>query len=225
MAKRKKVEEGLELPEFDPQEYFNKEREKTKMYILFSILAGIDGAVAAILHMYVSSYVAGLVSILILIVSHYIAKYRVRLELLKLKDRIGPYFSFIFLCLSVWILLINPPVKDLSPPNISGVYFYRDGKWNRCEYYEGIYLVNISLSEVVVKIGFEVTDNSPIKEVKIFVDGEERTCYREVRIYFIEMKREEIVGAIAIDISATDIYGNTILKKYAISIKLPKAVF
>lgn len=218
MAKRRKLEEGIEIPEFDPKEYYHVEKEKTTLYLIFSSIAIVGGISSAAIQLHLNSYIAVLAGFITFLTSYLIPKYVFKIEKLRVRDKIGPYFTLIFIYLSIWILLLNPPTSDVSPPSIIGVYYYKDGRWNLCEYYEGVYFVNTTDSNI--KIGFRIVDPSSVREIRVIVGESEKVCHRDGNLYYIEVEKNELEGTVVIEVVATDGVGNTTTIKYNISLRL-----
>ena len=225
MAKRKKIEEDeIQLPKFDAKEYFRREKEITKLYIIFSILAIILGVLSAILQIYGLVYVSPILGLGAIFFFIYFSDTLFHVDL-NLKDKIGPIFVLFMLYLSTWILALNAPFADISPPSIDGVYYYKNGTWEKCEYYQGVYFVNST--EENVKIGFKVYDASSVK-VRIIVDGKDYGVKKsEIEsVYYITLSSSQLTGTwLDIRVIAEDSKGNTKSSTYLVSIKPSKVIF
>jgi len=227
MAKRKKIEEEeIQLPQFDAKEYFRKEKEKTKLYIIYSILAVILGVSSAILQIHGLAYISPLLGLATIFFFIYFSDTLFHIDL-DIKDKIGPIFVLFMLYLATWILALNAPFADVSPPSIKGVYYYKNGTWEKCEYYQGVYFVNTS--DDYVKIGFKIHDASSVN-VRIIVDGNdynvEKSETEDGVYYYITLASSQLTGTwVSIKVIAEDSNGNTKSSTYLVSIKPTRAIF
>ena len=134
MAKKKgKREEGFAFPEFDKEEFRQKELRDSKV-ILFAVFYALVIAVISYSLVRMTSlersvmklgFIApfGLIKILPLIVDT---------SEFERKNWFGPMFMSFLAWLGLFILFSNPPFNDISNPEFGAneVYIEEDGKWN-----------------------------------------------------------------------------------------------
>ena len=134
MAKKKgKREEGFTFPEFDKEEFRQKELRDSKV-ILFSVFYALVIAVISYSLVRMTSlersvmlfgFVApfGLIKILPFIVDT---------SEFERKNWFGPIFMSFLAWLGLFILFSNPPFNDISNPEfgVNEVYIEEEGKWN-----------------------------------------------------------------------------------------------
>jgi len=134
MAKKKgKREEGFTFPEFDKEEFRQKELRDSKV-ILFAVFYALVIAVISYYLVRMTSlersvmifgFIApfGLIKILPLIVDT---------SEFERKNWFGPMFMSFLAWLGLFILFSNPPFNDISNPEfgVNEVYIEEDGQWN-----------------------------------------------------------------------------------------------
>tara|TARA_B100001250_G_scaffold202185_1_gene173356 strand:+ start:155 stop:847 length:693 start_codon:yes stop_codon:yes gene_type:complete len=134
MAKKKgKREEGFTFPEFDKDEFRQKELRDSKV-ILFAVFYALVIAVISYYLVRMTSlersvmllgFIApfGLIKILPLIVDT---------SEFERKNWFGPMFMSFLAWLGLFILFSNPPFNDISNPEfgVNEVYIEEDGQWN-----------------------------------------------------------------------------------------------
>tara|TARA_B100000029_G_C17447051_1_gene913641 strand:- start:384 stop:1076 length:693 start_codon:yes stop_codon:yes gene_type:complete len=134
MAKKKgKRDDTFTFPEFDGEEYRNREIRDSKV-ALFAVAYAI---VMALICYYIvkltelrdSTMILGFISPFGLIL---ILPYVTDTSEFERKNWFGPMFMSFLAWLGLFILLSNPPFNDISKPNIQQmeVYVESDGEWN-----------------------------------------------------------------------------------------------
>ena len=134
MAKKKgKREEGFTFPEFDKEEFRNKELRDSKV-ILFAVFYALIVAVisyylvrmtslerSVVLFGFIAPF--GLIKILPFVVDT---------SEFERKNWFGPMFMSFLAWLGLFILFSNPPFNDISNPEFGAneVYIEEDGEWN-----------------------------------------------------------------------------------------------
>ena len=134
MAKKKgKREEGFTFPEFDKEEFRQKELRDSKV-ILFAVFYALVIAVisyylvrmtslerSVVLFGFIAPF--GLIKILPMIVDT---------SEFERKNWFGPMFMSFLAWLGLFILFSNPPFNDISNPEfgVNEVYILEDGQWN-----------------------------------------------------------------------------------------------
>lgn len=187
------MEEEIKLPQFDKEEFMHKERRKAKtafVAFLFGIL------IAVICHFIWRSLDENLrwpLCFLFAIASiGFMAKI---LEILKIdikdftkKDWFGSIAFYFFTWLAIFILSINPPFYDASPPKIDSVI-----------------LPNVQQGNGSVIIASHITDNYGIESAKIIINGNEYEMNKdENNVYVYEYRG----GNASYEIVAKDKNGN-----------------
>ncbi len=127
-AKRRKKEgdEEFELPEFDEVEYMEKEVNAAKTSFTMIALA-IPLAVALYAVTVVGLWGVGFLlalaaTFLLPRIFRFLPWPKVDLAKFERRDWVGFGGTFFFTWLAFWILLLNVPFTDLTPPTIAGVY-------------------------------------------------------------------------------------------------------
>lgn len=127
-AKRRKKEEDeeFELPEFDEVEYMEKEVNAAKtsftMIALAIPLAVALYAVTVVGLWGVGFFLALAVTFLLPRVFRFLPWPKVDVGKFERRDWIGFGGTFFFTWLAFWILLLNVPFTDLTPPTVAAVY-------------------------------------------------------------------------------------------------------
>ena len=173
MAHKKRKDETsteIELPEFDEVEFMQKDVEGTKAAIgaiLYAVPAalvafGITVALAAP----VVALGAGLFFLITL--RRVLPLLRIQTAGFKLRDWLGHSSTFFFSFLAFWILLMNPPFGDFTPPDIRGVHVNGAAVSDGGE-------VSISMSNATnwtdTLIAADVGDNIALRGVTLTVAG------------------------------------------------------
>jgi len=160
MAKkrRKEEEEEFQLPEFDEKAFLEKEITGAKMILLVVLLAIVAAIVSYFLTLagiVVVAFFAGLALVLLL---KYIPKvFSISTAKLERKDWLGYGSTYFFAWIAIWVLVMNVPFSDVTPPGI--VVFV-----NGIEAGEQMKVPN-----GLVNITVEATDNAGISAVLIIV--------------------------------------------------------
>lgn len=124
MAKKKKREEPeVEVPDFDEVKFMKGEMRSlriTLLVVLWAIPAALVSWVLTIppLSIAVVAFFAGIGMLFLL--KWVLPILKVDISEWKRKDWMGQGSTFFFTWLAVWILLLNPPFTDLSPPLFVG---------------------------------------------------------------------------------------------------------
>ena len=134
MAKKKgKREEGFTFPEFDKEEFRQKELKDSKV-ILFAVFYAFTMAV-------ISYYLVRMTSLeRAVMIFGFIAPFGL-IKILPLlfdtseferKNWFGPMFMSFLAWLGLFILFSNPPFNDISNPEfgVNEIYVEEDGQWN-----------------------------------------------------------------------------------------------
>ncbi len=179
--KRKKKEEiRVEVPEFDEVEFMRKEILWAKAAVITVAFAFAVGLVSYVLTILGVAYVAAFVGFAALYGLRYLYP-AVRLDTTKFdkKTWAGNGATFLFAWLAFWVLLLNPPFLDISPPVVQAVKVGFPG--DRLEDMGNIALSNgqISLSlggNTTFLLSVLVTDNVRVARVQATVnDGDVTT--------------------------------------------------
>ncbi|MEM3851843.1 MAG: hypothetical protein QXP70_02465 [Methanomassiliicoccales archaeon] len=125
MAKKKKVEEEFVFvpPSFNEEEYIKKDLADSKVVILTTIIGILVGALAATLTLYVSPIV-GFLAIIVMTYVLFRFIYRalhVNTTQFKRTDYIYKGGTYLVTAIALWILLLNPPFANATPPAISKI--------------------------------------------------------------------------------------------------------
>lgn len=169
--KRKRQEEyEFKIPEFDEVEFMRKEVEAAKAAIATILYALLVGLMSYYLTLLGVAFAAAPVGFLALYGLRYVYPL-LKLDISKFDKKAwaGNGAIFLFAWLAFWILLLNPPFLDLSPPvihqaRISGV----------AENLGNGQQTMLSLgSNTSFEIQVLVTDNVQVTRVEIFLDGGE----------------------------------------------------
>lgn len=121
--KKKKEEEELELPEFDEVEYMHREIAGTRASIaaiLFAVPIALVSFLLTKMEVPIIAFFFGLVSAFFL--KWVLPLFRVKVENFKRRDWLGHGATFFFTWLAFVILLLNPPISDVTPPTIVVVH-------------------------------------------------------------------------------------------------------
>jgi len=170
MAKKRRKheeEEEFELPEFDEKEFLRKELVGAKIMLVTVVLAVIAAGVSyafTLANVVVIAFFAGLALVFLL---PYIVKFfRIETKGYTKKDWFGHGTTFFFAWLAIWVLLMNVPFADVTPPNLEvsvegGSYSSSSASWH----------VNGTADRFNVTA--IATDNAGIKDVKIVIGTSE----------------------------------------------------
>ena len=172
MAHKKRKDETsteIELPEFDEVEFMQKDVEGTKAAI-GAILYAVPAALVAFgITVALAAPVVALGAGLFFLVTlrRVLPLLRIQTAGFKLRDWLGHSSTFFFSFLAFWILLMNPPFGDFTPPDFRAVHV------NGTAVSGGV--VQISVSNLTnwtnVLIAVDVGDNVALREVTLTVPG------------------------------------------------------
>lgn len=120
MARRRKISEEFRFPEFDEKDFVRKERRNTKVVILTFIFGLIIGAISQPLWSGMSRGIRWPL-IFLFAISMIPILYRILMALEDLSDYtrknwFTTYASYLLTWLTTFIILINPPFHDETPP-------------------------------------------------------------------------------------------------------------
>ena len=127
MAKkrRKEEEEEFQLPEFNETEFLRKEITSAKMILLVALLAIVAAVISYVLTLagiVVVAFFAGLA--LVLLLKYIPEMFGVDTSKLERKDWFGYGSTYFFAWLAIWVLVMNVPFSDVTPP---GLFVYVNG--------------------------------------------------------------------------------------------------
>ena len=172
MAKRRKVEEEEELfqePEFDEKKFLIDEIRKARGIIVVFSLAFIVGIASGYIQVASSGLISALLGFAVLFSLKPIL---VRIGA-EFKDRKTWFFAitmFLLIWFLGWTIALNPPLNDVSPPQIRTVEVYNGTAWVKIyDYSKGVLHKNfdkIKWGESMSVRAF-VSDNVAVSEVKI----------------------------------------------------------
>jgi hypothetical protein len=126
MAKKKlrKVEEEDDdefgPPPFDEREFYSTELELAKATMVAALWGILIAVVAAAVFAFTASFYIGLaVGVLAaLALKPMLDRLRIITRQLETMKWLGMFFSYFMCWVAFWILLVNPPIMDLSPPQL-----------------------------------------------------------------------------------------------------------
>ena len=222
-AKKRKKEEDEEFrfPEFDEQDYLRKEVELSKSTF---VTIGLAIPVAVLLY--------GLTLVQVPIVAFFVGMaatfalpriYRLlpwpKLDLARFerKDWVGQGGTFFLAWLTIWILLLNVPFTDVTPPVIAGVTV-ANGK-------ETVRMANDAIQQQDIPnnngtplwVNATIFENSNDIRVTFTVDGTDANWTRVANqpIYYVRVSGQ---SAYAIAITATDRAGLTTRFEFKVTV-------
>lgn len=179
--KRKQKEEfRFEVPEFDEVEFMRKEIVWAKAAVVTVVYAFAVGLVSYVLTILGVAYVAAIVGFGALYGLRYLFP-AVRLDTTRFdrKTWAGNGATFLFAWLAFWVLLLNPPFLDISPPVVQAVKVGFPG--DRLEDMRDVALSN---GQIILSLGANttfqlsvlVTDNVRVSRVEATInDGDATT--------------------------------------------------
>ncbi len=174
MAKRRRTpeEEELEIfeePEFDVKDFLVKEIKKARGIIIVFIISLILGIVSGYLQVYVSVYLGALLGIAFIFLLKPIL-HKAKAEFSDKKTWFYAIIMFLLIWFLGWTIALNPPLNDISPPQVRVVEVYNGTAWVRIyTSTSGIDQKSINKLHWNGKISVRalVTDNVAVDEVKI----------------------------------------------------------
>ncbi len=174
MAKRRKTPEEeereiFEEPEFEVKEFLVKEMKKAKGIIIIFIISLILGIISGYIQVYVSVYLAALLGFAVLFLLKPILS-KMKVEFADKKTWFYAITMFLLIWFLGWTVALNPPLNDISPPQVRSIQVYNGTAW--VEIYSsssGINQKNINKLHWggVMSLRAIVTDNVAVDEVKI----------------------------------------------------------
>lgn len=207
MAKKKKKEEKedkyeFKLPEFDEKEFLLKEIRDAKATFV-AVLFGVIIAFLSLLLTMIKWEVAFAVGVLSTFgLKFVLMAFHINTDDFEKKNWLGVGAAYFFTWLAVWVLLINPPLIDLAPPQISELNVYVDDNGN---YTRVIDTVN---ADAIIIINATVVDNAGLDSVKLFLNNEPKP-YTEKRGHTYTFRVGKLdEGRYKVKIVAKDVNGH-----------------
>ncbi len=153
--------EEIKIPEFDEKKFKEKERKKARIYFVSFMFGFIMAIICAFLWINLPVSIRMLLCFLLGFASiGFLAKLfqivKLDIKNFSKKDWISSIFYYFLTWLAFFILFINPPFYDASPPKI-----------------EIVTLPELQQENGIITIFAHVTDNSYVKDVIINVSGGE----------------------------------------------------
>jgi len=121
--RKEEAEDDFELPKFDEAEFMRADIQGTKASIATILWAVPSAVIAFLITVYANAPVLALGVGLLLMVSlrRVLPLLRIDTKAFKVRDWLGHSSTFFFSWLAFWILLMNPPFGDFTPPQITSV--------------------------------------------------------------------------------------------------------
>ena len=124
VAKTKEPEYEFVPPDFDEREFILKDIFGTKITIVVAVMAVIMGVICGLVYKSLAENTGLYVGLVLMFGFMFLLKRVLKLITLdpdmlsagsestgsSTKSMVGNYFVYLFLCLAVWILFINPPL-------------------------------------------------------------------------------------------------------------------
>ena len=124
VAKTKEPEYEFVPPDFDEREFILKDIFGTKITIVVAVMAVIMGVICGLVYKSLAENTGLYVGLVLMFGFMFLMKRVLKLITLdpdmlsagsestgsSTKSMVGNYFVYLFLCLAVWILFINPPL-------------------------------------------------------------------------------------------------------------------
>jgi len=200
MAKkrRKEEEEEFQLPEFDEKQFLEKEITGAKMILLVVLLAIVAAIVSYFLTLagiVVVAFFAGLALVLLL---KYIPKvFSISTDKLERKDWLGYGSTYFFAWIAIWVLVMNVPFSDVTPPGL--VMFVNDRQ---------VVSDQMNVPNGPVNVTAKATDNAGVNVVLIQVGtaSQVNMSPQGGDIWFFQFTKTE---NIFITVTAEDVNGHT----------------
>ena len=206
-------DEVFKFPDFDRKKFAEEEINRSKAAIVVVMFAAVMGVVSAFVYLRSNPSFAWPLSAMIGIPAFALIKYiypmvGVKTDLMKKKDYVSHAFIYFLAWLSVFIILMNPPFADYSPPVVEDIHLegFDGTNWTT-------YDPALSSNYTEYRIVARAYDNTEVAMVEISTDGGAhwekmvpiddgtgRTAYIHPLDY--------TGGAIPYQIRATDIYGH-----------------
>ncbi|NIA09890.1 MAG: hypothetical protein GWP10_09205, partial [Nitrospiraceae bacterium] len=163
---KKEGEYEFEIPKFDEKEFIEKEKKKAKTYFISFGFGMVMGVISCLAWIHISPGLRwGLTFLLALTSIGFLVKI---LQILKVdtskfgkKEWLGAISFYLFTWLAIFILAINPPFYDASPP-----------------YIDGVAIPSIQSIGGSVLIAAKITDNVAVKYARVNItDGDTWNVY------------------------------------------------
>ena len=153
--------EEIKLPEFDEKKFKEKEKKKAKIYFISFIFGLIMAILCSFFWVNLPSNIRWLLCFLLAISSiGFLAKFfqifKLDIKNFSKKDWIASIFYYFLTWLAFFILFINPPFHDASPPKI-----------------EVVALPEVQQENGTINLFALITDNSYVSNVVINISGNE----------------------------------------------------
>ena len=153
--------EEIKLPEFDEKKFKEKERKKAKIYFISFIFGCVMAIICSFFWIRLAEGVRWPLCFLLAISSTgFLAKImqmaKIDIKNFSKKDWGSLIFYYLVTWLAFFILFVNPPFHDASPPKI-----------------ESIALPEVQMENGTIAIFAHITDNSMVKEAVINISGKE----------------------------------------------------
>ncbi len=160
-------EEEIKLPEFDEEKFMEKERRKAKTSFVSFLFGVLMAIICRFLWINLDTSLRWPLCFLLAVASiGFLAKIlqiiKVDIKKFGKKEWIGSAAFYLFTWLAIFILAINPPFYDASPPKI-----------------EAVLLPEIQQENGSILIVAHITDNSGIKKALINISGIEYEMNRD----------------------------------------------
>ncbi|MDH7508405.1 MAG: hypothetical protein QHH00_03290 [Methanomassiliicoccales archaeon] len=173
MARKKKkevVEEEYEFipPEFDEKAFLENDIRGTKTLLLTALFAILCGIVA-----FLVGEINVLLGLVVLFIGMFALRYiyilvKIKPNEIEKKTLFGNLALFFLLFLGIWILMMNPPFSDHTPPQISEVtIWYQDGSGNWVSQKPSAYAFSNIPRDAIINITAKVADNGRLSSVQI----------------------------------------------------------
>lgn len=170
--KRKKEESEFTFPEFDEVDYMKGEVEGAKasmVTIAFAVPVALVSFALTLGGVPVVAFFLGLAAAFLLPrVFAFLPWPKVNIEKFQRKDWFGHGATFFFSWLAFWILLLNPPFGDQTPPTISGVSV----NGTPVSLVQG---TQVEVSSSNVTVNATIHENVALEEVVFEVNGSPQT--------------------------------------------------
>jgi hypothetical protein len=196
MAKkrRKEEEEEFHLPEFNETEFLRKEITSAKMILLVVLLAIVAAVISYVLTLagiVVVAFFAGLA--LVLLLKYIPEMFGIDTSKLERKDWFGYGSTYFFAWLAIWVLVMNVPFSDVTPPGL--VVFVNGIQAGSPQ---------MQVNNGVVNITAKATDNAGIATVMIQVGTADQVTMSAQGgdIWFYQFSK---TGNVLVTVTAEDI--------------------
>ena len=176
--KKREEDESVELPDFDEVEYMKKEVEAAKLaFVLIALSVVVALLLFAITIATTLAIVAFFVGLLITFALPRLVPLlpwpKIDLSKFERKDWISHGGTFVFAWLAFWILFLNVPFVDVTPPTITGVSVWngvRDtvAPANDWEFQDAN---NLKYGGQRIRVNATVLENSNTLSVEFLVNG------------------------------------------------------